>query len=361
LLAVASRDGPDAESGRLDNVGQSVSSEPHPPRVVVDHATHDFGTMDPLTTGSYSFVIRNEGSGPLKLTAGSTTCKCTVSELTRSVIEPGGSGSVRLTWNTGRGRPVYAHSATILTNDPKQKSIQLQIRGVVRVQLGAAPPEIVLDGVEPDQPQTVSTWIYSQIWDGLQVEQVTCSSDELRWEVEPVDPSERPALKAKSACRLSLTLPAGLPEGFFREVVTCQVRPSASGKVETLEISLSGKVLRRLALYGPGIDASGTLDLGVLPTGQGKDCRLVLKVRDAVPELTVRDIETTPDFLDVELDPYETSSAATGLYHLNISVPQSAPACTFLHGEAGRIKLAIDHPRIGDLELRVRFAVIARK
>ena len=52
LFAVASRDGSNADFGGLDHLEQNAGENTQPPRVVVDQATHDFGTMDPLKTGS---------------------------------------------------------------------------------------------------------------------------------------------------------------------------------------------------------------------------------------------------------------------------------------------------------------------
>jgi hypothetical protein len=73
--------------------------------------------------------------------------------------------------------------------------------------------------------------------------------------------------------------------------------------------------------------------------------------------LAVKGIETTPDFLDAQVVPYRTASEASGLYHLEVAVPDTAPPCAFRGSEAARIKLLVEHPRIRDLELSVRFAV----
>ena len=40
------------------------------PQVSVANPIHDFGRMDPLTTGSHTFVIRNVGNAPLELKQG---------------------------------------------------------------------------------------------------------------------------------------------------------------------------------------------------------------------------------------------------------------------------------------------------
>src|SRR5688572_22921904 len=77
------------------------------PQAVTDETEFDFGVMDPLTMGSHVFVIRNAGDAPLRLQAGPTSCKCTLSNVAQNEIPPGGSGEVRLEWNSGRKLPHF--------------------------------------------------------------------------------------------------------------------------------------------------------------------------------------------------------------------------------------------------------------
>src|SRR5262245_54569687 len=48
----------------------------------------DFGTQNPNSTARHDFTIRNTGTAPLKLRVGSTTCKCTVSDVKDKVVAP---------------------------------------------------------------------------------------------------------------------------------------------------------------------------------------------------------------------------------------------------------------------------------
>jgi hypothetical protein len=357
LLAMASRSQPEPATVRPYKSVKPVETDGLSPRAKADEKIYNFGIMDPLQQGTHRFTIRNEGQAPLELTPGATTCKCTLSKLSRNVIPQGETGGVELTWNTGRKDIFYSHSATIHTNDPLRKRIDFRIQGTVRVQLGAAPPELMLEGIEPDRPKTVGTWLYSQTWDAIDIELITCSRDDIQWQLEPAEPTEAPELEAKSLCRLTVTVPEGLPEGYLQEVLTCVYRTEA-GDTDTLELTLSGKVLRRLAVYGPGINHLGTLDLGLVHRGEELDRRLVLKVRDPQPELGLGGIEVTPDFVEVNVTPYQTDSQATGLYQLDVHIPASAPEGDYRSLRAGRITLRVGHPRIDDLEMPLSFAVL---
>jgi hypothetical protein len=358
LLALASRSDPERTSQLAHGDGAPSVGAALLPKAIVEQATYNFGVLDPLTESTHSFTIRNDGAAPLELTAGSTTCKCTLSEITHPVIQPGESGQVRLVWNTGSKYTFYSHGATIHTNDPLHKELDLRIQGTVRVRLGAVNPELLFDGVEPDSPKSVSTWIYSQMWDSFEIEQVECSRADIQWKFESVDLSRTPDIEAKSARRITVTVPAGMPEGHFSEVLTCLARRD-NGDTESLELTLVGKVLRRLSLYGPGIDHLGHLDLGNATEGEELNRRLVLKVRDPQSELKVLALEAEPKFLDVQLTPYQTESKATGLYHLDIRLPRDVAPADYRGARRGRITLSVDHPRIEDLEIPVSFAVLA--
>ena len=59
------------------------------PVAVAEDTTFDFGVMDPLTSGTHKFVIRNKGTAPLKLAKGPTSCKCTLGTVANGYLEPG--------------------------------------------------------------------------------------------------------------------------------------------------------------------------------------------------------------------------------------------------------------------------------
>ncbi len=50
---------------------------------------YEFGVMELYETGKHEFVFKNTGEAPLVLQKGSTTCKCTLSQLEDCSIQPG--------------------------------------------------------------------------------------------------------------------------------------------------------------------------------------------------------------------------------------------------------------------------------
>ncbi len=99
------------------------------PKVVVDQSRYDFGTLDMASQGSHEFVFTNAGKAPLKLAAGETSCRCTMSELAQKEIPPGGSTKVTITWKPKDQPGPYEQTAKILTNDPQRPEVTLTVSG----------------------------------------------------------------------------------------------------------------------------------------------------------------------------------------------------------------------------------------
>lgn len=331
-------------------------------KAIVDHTEFDFGTMDPSTTASHTFVLRNEGTGPLKVTNGGTTCKCTVGKVSNGIVMPGEEAEVMLTWNTGLENTSYEHGAKILlTNDPQRESIQLTVRGTVRTRLGATRRELVFSALEPDHTSaTLSTTLFTQMYSELTLDKASCTLEGVTWRVAAADPAESKVLKARAAQRVSVTLPDEMPTGAFhgqlRLEFLAKTSPDAEPERELFDLDISGHVGHRLALYGDDIDTDGIVDFGVITEGQGKRIGLLMKVRDSQHEISVKGLDVRPDFVKVSITPHG-SGEAHGLYRLVLEVPPDAPQCVYMRKTMGELRIEFDHPRIKELLLRLSLAV----
>ena len=345
-----------AESAAAAPSAESVQQESRTPRAVLDETLHDFGTMDPFQTGHYEFKIRNEGSAPLTLERGPTTCKCTLSNVTDGSIPPGGEGEVVLAWQAVRNNKRFAHEASIFTNDPEHEILYFRVEGDIRVRFGADPPEITLSSVRPDQPTEGATLLSSQVWPSFEIRSIECSLPGVTWELAPAGPEHLKKIGSLSGWWLKFTLPAGLPLGYFEKQFSIQVQGPDATANQTYEMPLQGRVLRRLAVYGDGIDSHGTIHVGTIGAGRKHVRRFVVKVRDPLPELPNLAIQTVPDFVQARLVPYP-GAAEVGLYRFDVEIPADAPVCVRSHDNRGEIALDFDHPRIEDLRLGLEFVI----
>jgi hypothetical protein len=150
-----------------------------------------------------------------------------------------------------------------------------------------------------------------------------------------------------------------MADGRFSEAVNLAARPAAAEKLHRLELQIQGSVDGRVTLFGPKVDDHGVLRLGVLQRGEGVRQTMVMKVSDPHPALTVRQVETEPEFLHVGVHAYPGSAASVGLYRIEVEIPCQAPACNCMGDRAGVIRLRTDHPRLPLIEWKVDFAKVA--
>jgi hypothetical protein len=328
------------------------------PRAAVPVTDFDFGTMDPLTIGHHDFEIRNVGTAPLVLQQGPTSCKCTLAGLSADAIPPGKSAVVRLEWNTGRTEVLFEQTAVIYTNDPTQRHIALGVRGKVKALIALDHKELVLDAIEPDKAVSRELLLYSQTWNGFEVQGLTSAMAGVTYAAERLSPAQVGGeLNPSAAQKITLTIPPTQRHGEFSDTLRFRVRPlDPPGEPVEVTLPLYGKVLRRLAIYGHGIDGDGTIDLGTIPRGAGAKRKFLVKVRDQQPVLHVKELRAEPSFVQASLVPHAGESVP-GLYHLMIEVPATVEPCAYVGNPSGRLTIDLDHPRIDDVSLTLLFAV----
>jgi hypothetical protein len=332
------------------------------PRAFVPQREHDFGRMDPHSSGKHAFEIKNSGNAPLELKLGETSCKCTLSGLDKNSLAPGEVARVTLEWNTGRTPlPEFAQSATVLTNDSLNKRIELIVQGKVKTDAGLDVEEIALPALAPDAEGAFDFLVYSQMWDEISVHEVTGNLPKLEWDAEPIAVGDVPALAALAVQRVRVRFARPVELGQFMEELRIRVVPAAEeARAIDLYLPVRGSAIRRLAIYSPDIDESGLIDLGINPQGKARSATLLLKIRDPEPSIQQAKVDVSPDFLQAKLVPPADGESA-GLYRLVVELPADAPTGQFRSNPLGYIRLDTGHPRIGVVELKVSFAVMPRE
>jgi hypothetical protein len=154
-----------------------------------------------------------------------------------------------------------------------------------------------------------------------------------------------------------------MPHGQFTEILHLEVETvgafaSGGQNVAEYEVPIAGRVLRPLAVYGPGIDQFGLLELGTIRSHEGLQRQLVVKVRDDERQLKVVEVRTEPEFLQANLSELGDGAAPAGVYRLEVSIPPGAPTGIHNRLNEASIHVEFDHPRIKQLKLRSRFTII---
>ena len=98
--------------------GINVALAQKPAEIKFDKLTHDFGTFSeksPVVSCTFSFT--NVGESPLIINQAVASCGCTVPEYTKTPIQPGEKGEIKVTYNgTGKFPGHFKKSITVRTN-----------------------------------------------------------------------------------------------------------------------------------------------------------------------------------------------------------------------------------------------------
>jgi len=255
-----------------------------------------------------------------------------------------------------RRDPLSSSSSISSKLSPKLKTkASVDVRSAIAVD----PPVLFSERVRPDKPTEVETVLTSQRWSNFELEVLDCTLAGTTWEFRPADRRVLKMLGAKSGWRFRATLPAGINPGELQQALTVRVQPSDDDlPSRELTIPIRGHVLRRLAVYGEGIDESGTIDFGIVPAGEEHRRQFVVKVHDQQSVLTIREMRVDPDFVKVDLQPYDGQQ---NLYRMAVTLPATAPKSVYRGQRLGTIHIDFEHPRIQQLDLKVKFVLHGRQ
>ncbi|MCE5302167.1 MAG: DUF1573 domain-containing protein [Planctomycetaceae bacterium] len=349
---------------------QSVEAPPQKntgpsPKVVVDRADFEFGTLDMTGRGVHDFVLTNRGDATLVLAKGETSCRCAVSELAHEKVLPGESTKVRLTWKPTDESGPYRQTAVILTNDPDRPRVTLTVSGEIVVAARFAPSSLVFSRLTPDQSTSGSVRLFGYAEEPLRVlDQSWASADTASYFEANLQPLSDEEIKAEpnahSGLLVRVTIKPGLPPGAVRQELVLKTNLKSASK-QTLPIE--GMVGGEIAVVGPGWNPNtNVLNLGQVPRHEGARRQLLLVVRGTNRKnVQFQVAEVTPATLKATLGPRrEINHGAVVQFPLTISVPPDGPPANHLGSQQGRygeVLLKTTHPNVPRVRILVRFAV----
>lgn len=98
--------------------GLSTAMAQKPAEIKFDKLTHNFGSFsekNPVV--SCTFTYTNVGEAPLIVTQAVASCGCTVPEYTKTPVQPGEKGEIKVTYNgAGKFPGNFKKSITVRTN-----------------------------------------------------------------------------------------------------------------------------------------------------------------------------------------------------------------------------------------------------
>jgi len=201
------------------------------PKAVLVQDRFEFGEMALGSTRSHPFIVKNEGTAPLKLEKGPLQCKCTMPALKDHEIPPGGQAEILLEWKPIVVQAGFEKEATIWTNDPANSRLSLQIFGDVVTDDFWEPSEFNLDQIRQGEERTVTGLIASRTRDDLKIEKVDQVYNALKIDYQPADEKLLKEKGAKVGYVFKLTVPPSEEIALVRETVTVTVNSATNTHV----------------------------------------------------------------------------------------------------------------------------------
>ena len=361
--------------GSLD--AEEVDVVDGPIAVVVGSTEYDFGTMERRGIRSHTFVVRNDGTEPLTIIRGETTCKCTLSSLAAGEILPGKSVEVKLEWTAKEVGPSlqFYQSADIISNDPNNRLIQLVVKGNIIQSVMPKPERLTMNGLSSGEGVTVKgkVFSYKQTEEPLEILEVEFLEEApegiLEISFKPLSEEQvKQELKAYSGQEMTVKLNPGLSPGTFEFPVRLTTNLPDAPKVDVFlngsvdpDISIFGKGFR--ALREEGSQHIGVLDLGEISSAEGLDKSINLVVKGAYRnEVSFEVLEVNPaSHLQVSLGtPMSIGSGKTIHHRLTIKIAPDVKQISRRGGNLGvpaHIVLKTTHPFVKEVSVQVLLSV----
>jgi hypothetical protein len=133
--------------GRIGILGESAHAEANRPRVGVESAMFDWGSVAQGSKVTHDFTIKNSGDIDLVLQRIVPSCGCTAASLSSDRIPPGGQGMVRVELDTAGFSGSQQKMVRLFTNDPAEPYSTLTMKGVVEPDVLVEPNRLVFPDI----------------------------------------------------------------------------------------------------------------------------------------------------------------------------------------------------------------------
>src|SRR5437773_8712849 len=129
-----------------------IHAEPPLPRGIVANDTYDFGSVRQGAPVSHSFIIKNAGQGPLRITGAQLSMPGMKVRAAPVEVPAQGEGAVTVELNTERVAGAIEGKVQIQWNDPTRSGASLTLKGYVVPRIAIEPMAAVFLSALPPGP-----------------------------------------------------------------------------------------------------------------------------------------------------------------------------------------------------------------
>jgi hypothetical protein len=229
------------------------------PRLVAPEPTGDVGKIVKGTHAPHTFVLRNEGTEPVRIDGVEPACHCTVAAFD-AVIPPGGTGQVKAEVDTLMLNGAGSTKLRVHSNDP-QSPLVLNLAYDVVVLLNAKPGYARWATTQGESEGTIGNTIWSRDGATFRVTSVESPHPHLRTAFRAATDAEKDPKANGSQWRVELTLDSHAPVGAVTgEVLVHTDHPQQ----KVMPLPISGFMRPTVFVY-PDKGELGMLDPSKLP------------------------------------------------------------------------------------------------
>lgn len=127
-------------------ISVAASADPKP-KLVIESAVHNFGTVSQGAKVIHDFNLRNGGDSELVIQRIVPSCGCTATSSTADKIAPGGTAQVHVEVDTTGFSGEKLKTVRLFTNDPVEPAAILTVRGIIEPDISIEPASLVFPEV----------------------------------------------------------------------------------------------------------------------------------------------------------------------------------------------------------------------
>lgn len=144
------------------NISQSISEDfskltpeqlAKAPKIKFESTTFDFNTAKQGDKVECTFVFKNEGESDLIIRKVKASCGCTATDPEKTLLKKGEESKINATFNTAGKEGKQTKSITVISNDPTNSTIMLNIQGTVEKPAATETPVNTPTPMTPHTPK----------------------------------------------------------------------------------------------------------------------------------------------------------------------------------------------------------------
>ncbi|REJ67907.1 MAG: DUF1573 domain-containing protein [Planctomycetota bacterium] len=364
----------DGFSATTETVGpkaEKVQLTPPPedqpqPKARVEADTLDFGIVEAGDGGVLTYVIHNDGEAPLVLKTGDSSCKCTVSKISKEQVPPGESSEIVVEYRTKVAKEKYRHGFSIKTNDRERPLLRFSLTGKVLPVLSFEPRNVsalLLTKGEPHAAEVRLLYFRDtdlEIIDWRLNNRRTAKYFEVS--TEPLREDELSDTDAKSGFRFRIRVKPGLPVGDNRQELTVRTNKD---RRDPARVAIFLRVHEAVSVFGTRVRSGwdwSTQSLTLKPEADGTASaeRLVVQAMGEHRHETQYEVkEVVPAELDVSFGERQEQKGGKAIWtYLNVALPQefdAGAAFAELPNRRGHVVLATTNPAQPEVRFEVSY------